>query len=162
MIFDITKIEVIRYLLSTLRHFYETYRIDGFRVDAVTSMLYKHHGMGTNFMGGFPDYFNFSLDTESIAFIKLMIMFMKSIDPNIVFIAEDVSGFPTLCWPLEGGGIGFDYTHGMYHPELVRYVAKEFREVNWISCLPTLIHGLIHKKRGERYISYTECHDQNI
>ena len=101
MIFDITKTEVIRFLLSTVRHFYETYRIDGFRIDAVTSMLYKHHGMGTNFSAGLGDYFNFSLDTESIAFIKLVIMFMKSLDPNMVFIAEDVRCFPTLCWPIE-------------------------------------------------------------
>ena len=54
-------------------------------------------------------------------------MCMKSFDKNVVFMAEDVSGFPALCWSIEQGGIGFDYTHGMYEPELARIVAREYK-----------------------------------
>ena len=39
--------EVLRFLLSNLRFWMEEYRFDGFRFDGVTSMLYKHHGIGT-------------------------------------------------------------------------------------------------------------------
>lgn len=39
--------EVLRFLLSNLRFWMEEYQLDGFRFDGVTSMLYKHHGIGT-------------------------------------------------------------------------------------------------------------------
>lgn len=39
--------EVLRFLLSNLRYWMETYSFDGFRFDGVTSMLYNHHGIGT-------------------------------------------------------------------------------------------------------------------
>ena len=39
--------EVLRFLLSNLRFWMEFYQFDGFRFDGVTSMLYKHHGIGT-------------------------------------------------------------------------------------------------------------------
>lgn len=39
--------EVLRFLLSNLRFWMEEYQFDGFRFDGVTSILYKHHGIGT-------------------------------------------------------------------------------------------------------------------
>jgi len=43
--------EVLRFLLSNLRFYMDTYMFDGFRFDGVTSMMYKHHGIGTGFSG---------------------------------------------------------------------------------------------------------------
>lgn len=39
--------EVLRFLLSNLRYYMETFQFDGFRFDGVTSILYTHHGIGT-------------------------------------------------------------------------------------------------------------------
>jgi 1,4-alpha-glucan branching enzyme len=41
-IFDYTKWEVLRFLLSNLSWYVEEYQVDGFRYDGVTSMLYHH------------------------------------------------------------------------------------------------------------------------
>jgi 1,4-alpha-glucan branching enzyme len=38
-------------LLSNLRFYMDEYMFDGFRFDGVTSMMYKHHGMGVGFSG---------------------------------------------------------------------------------------------------------------
>lgn len=46
-LFNYEKHEVLRFLLSNLRFWMEEYQFDGFRFDGVTSMLYKHHGIGT-------------------------------------------------------------------------------------------------------------------
>lgn len=43
--------EVLRFLLSNLRFYMDVYMFDGFRFDGVTSMMYKHHGIGTGFSG---------------------------------------------------------------------------------------------------------------
>ncbi len=43
--------EVQRFLLSNLRFWMDEYKFDGFRFDGVTSMMYKHHGMGVGFSG---------------------------------------------------------------------------------------------------------------
>jgi len=43
---------------------------------------------------------------------------MKKLKPQAISIAEDVSGFPTLCRPIEVGGVGFDYRLNMYIPDM--------------------------------------------
>ncbi len=37
--------------------------------------------------------------------------------PSAVTIAEDVSGMPGMCIPIDDGGIGFDYRLGMAIPD---------------------------------------------
>lgn len=53
MVFDYGKYEVKRFLLSNLAWFMDEYKVDGFRFDAVTSILYHHHGIGFSFGGGY-------------------------------------------------------------------------------------------------------------
>ena len=56
--FDYSKYEVLRFLLSNIAFLMEEYRVDGFRFDGVTSMLYTHHGLGFSFSGDYREYFN--------------------------------------------------------------------------------------------------------
>lgn len=51
MTFDYSKYEVKRFLLSNLAWWLEEYKVDGFRFDAVTSMMYLHHGINMSFTG---------------------------------------------------------------------------------------------------------------
>ena len=53
MLFDYSKYEVKRFLLSNLAWFLEEYNIDGFWFDAITSILYQHHGIGVGFSGNY-------------------------------------------------------------------------------------------------------------
>ena len=53
MLFDYSKYEVIRFLLSNIAYFLEEYKFDGYRFDAVTSILYHHHGIGIGFSGNY-------------------------------------------------------------------------------------------------------------
>lgn len=48
-LFNYSAWEVMRFLLSNLRWYMDEFRFDGFRFDGVTSMIYKHHGMGRVF-----------------------------------------------------------------------------------------------------------------
>lgn len=53
MLFDYSKYEVKRFLLANIAWFMDEYKIDGFRFDAVTSMMYKHHGIDYTFTGDY-------------------------------------------------------------------------------------------------------------
>lgn len=64
--------EVLRFLLSNLRFWMDEYQFDGFRFDGVTSMMYKHHGMGTGFSGGYHEYFGDAVDDEAVVYLMLV------------------------------------------------------------------------------------------
>lgn len=61
--------EVLRYLLSNIRFWMEEFRLDGFRFDGVTSMLYHHHGINVGFSGGYHEYFSPSTNVEAVTYL---------------------------------------------------------------------------------------------
>lgn len=120
-IFDYTKPEIMRFLLSNVKYWLKEYKFDGFRLDAVTSMLYHHHGM-YDFTGNYEDYFNDATDIDSLVMLRLISKIARLSDQDAILIAEDVSGFPGLCRPLEVGGFGLDYRLAMNIPDYVKKV----------------------------------------
>ncbi len=98
--FDYSKYEVLRFLLSNIRFWLEEYNADGFRFDGVTSMLYEHHGKNYGFTGNYNEYFNHMLDLDALAYLAIANMLARLIYPQVILIAEDVSGFPGLCRPI--------------------------------------------------------------
>jgi 1,4-alpha-glucan branching enzyme len=64
LLFDYSKYEVQRFLLSNCRFWLEEFRFDGFRFDGVTSMLYLDHGMGSGF-SRYDDYFSMNVDVSA-------------------------------------------------------------------------------------------------
>ena len=40
---------------------------------------------------------------------------LHSLTPNMITVAEDVSGMPALCRPVAESGGGFDYRLGTIH-----------------------------------------------
>ena len=48
-LFDYSKPEVLHFLLSSCMFWAEEYKIDGFRFDGVTSMIYQNHGLESSF-----------------------------------------------------------------------------------------------------------------
>ncbi|KAJ1541663.1 alpha-1,4-glucan branching enzyme, partial [Nowakowskiella sp. JEL0078] len=117
--------EVLRFLLSNLRYWLSEFHFDGFRFDGVTSMLYLHHGIGTGFTGNYNEYFTEATDLEAVVYLMLANDFMRKIHPNIVTIAEDVSGMPTIGRPVQEGGIGFNYRLAMALPDMWIKLLKE-------------------------------------
>ena len=119
MLFDYSKYEVLRFLLSNITFYMEEYQFDGFRFDAVTSMLYHHHGIGVGFSGDYKEYFGTHVDMDGVVYLMLSNALVHTILPWAVTVAEDVSGMPTLCRRVDEGGIGFDYRLSMYIPDMV-------------------------------------------
>lgn len=147
-------------MLSNLRYWIDEYGFDGFRFDGVTSMLYYHHGLSKAFTS-YNDYFD-ALDYDSVVYFMLAHkMLLDVYGPNkILTIAEEVSGFPTLCMPLEINGVGFSYRLGMAVPDMWIKLLKEFKDEDWD--LGKIVHTLVNRRYRERTITYTESHDQAL
>lgn len=61
------------------------------------------------FKGILSDYFNENISFDGLVFLMLANETVHKINSNAVTFAEDETNFPSLCLPLDQGGIGFDY-----------------------------------------------------
>ncbi|KZV77128.1 glycoside hydrolase family 13 protein [Peniophora sp. CONT] len=152
--------EVLRFLLSNLRFWIEEYNFDGFRFDGVTSMMYKHHGIGTGFSGGYHEYFGDGVDLEGVVYLMLANDAMHELYPEIITIAEDVSGMPLLCVPSKTGGVGFDYRLSMAIPDMWIKLLKHKSDDEWD--MGAIVHTLTNRRYKENSIAYAESHDQAL
>ncbi|HEB54140.1 MAG TPA: 1,4-alpha-glucan-branching enzyme [bacterium] len=157
--FDYRKHEVQRFLLSNCRFWLEEFRVDGFRFDGVTSMLYTHHGLEHVF-GDYAEFFDENVDEHALVYLTLANELVHSVAPQATTIAEDVSGMPGLALPRECGGAGFDYRFAMgVADEWIRLV-KDVPDEQW--SMQKLWYELTNRRRDERTISYAESHDQAL
>jgi len=158
-LFDYSKPEVLHFLLSNVRYWLDEFRFDGFRFDGVTSMLYYHHGLSRAF-SSYDDYFGPELDLDSLLYLALANKVAHQIRPGIRTVAEEVSGIPMLCRPLEEGGAGFDYRLAMGIPDFWIATLKEKKDEEWH--VSTIYHQMINRRWDEGTISYAESHDQAL
>ncbi|CCG84122.1 protein of unknown function [Taphrina deformans PYCC 5710] len=157
-LFNYGSYEVQRFLLSNLRFWMEEYQFDGFRFDGVTSMMYLHHGIGTEFSGGYHEYFGDGVDFEAVAYLMMANVMLHKLYPQVITIAEDVSGMPGTCVPVADGGLGFDYRLAMAIPDLYIKLLKEKKDEDWD--LGNVCFTLTNRRYGEPTVAYAESHDQ--
>ena len=157
--FDFGKPQVLHFLLSNCKFWLDEYRVDGFRFDGITSMLYFHHGLGKAFTS-YADYFDDSVDEEALVYLVLANQLIHDVRPDAITIAEDISGMPGLAAPLSMGGIGFDYRFAMGVPDYWIRLTKDTADENWD--LGNLWHELTNRREDEKTISYAESHDQAL
>ena len=158
-LFDYAKPEVLHFLLSNCRYWLDEFKVDGFRFDGVTSMLYTHHGMNKAF-SSYADYFDESVDRDALVYLALANRVIHKVRPDAVTIAEDVSGMPGLARPRETGGIGFDYRFAMGVPDYWIKLTKDTRDEDWP--MGGLWFELNNRRQEEKTISYAESHDQAL
>lgn len=156
--FNYAKPEVLHFLLSNCRFYLDEYRIDGFRFDGVTSMMYLHHGLGKTFTG-YDDYFGGDVDEDALTYLALANRVIHEVRPDALTVAEDVSGMPGLAAPASGGGIGFDCRMAMGVTDMW-FKLFDLPDQDWNMFY--LFHELTNRRRDERSISYVESHDQAI
>jgi 1,4-alpha-glucan branching enzyme len=159
MVFDYAKYEVQRFLLSNVRFWLEEFRFDGLRFDGVTSMLYYDHGLNRVF-SSYEDYFGGGVDEDALAYLQTANDLARAVRPDMVSIAEDVSGMPGLARPVLEGGVGFDYRLAMGVPDYWSKLVKEVPDENWN--LSAIYHELLNRRPGEKRVGYVESHDQSL
>ncbi len=157
--FDYAKLQVMHFLLSNCRFWMDEYRLDGFRFDGVTSMLYLDHGLEKAFTS-YDDYFGDNVDEDALTYLALANKLIHSVRPDALTVAEDVSGMPGLAVSIEDGGYGFDYRLAMGIPDFWIKIIKEVSDENW--SMSQLWNELMNRRVDEKTISYVESHDQAL
>lgn len=157
--FNYGKDEVLHFLLSNLKFWMTEYHFDGFRFDGVTSMLYHDHGLGSDFDDNHK-YFSMNTHVEAITYLQLANELIRQVKPNAITIAEDMSGMPGMCLPIQDGGIGFDYRLGMGLPDMWIRTVKEKQDEFWD--LQGMWGSMCLRRPGEKTVAYVESHDQAL
>ena len=157
--FDYGKTEVLHFLLSNCKYWMDVYGFDGFRFDGVTSMIYKSHGLGEDFVD-YSCYYNLNQDGDAICYLTLANKLIHEVKKNAITIAEEMSGMPGLASPIKDGGIGFDYRLAMGIPDFwIKYI-KEVRDEDWKA--GHIFYEMTNRRQDEKTISYAESHDQAL
>lgn len=157
--FDYGKDETILFLLSNVKYWLEKFHFDGFRFDGVTSMCYYDHGLGVDFVD-YSQYFDGNVNNDAIVYLTLANKLTREINPNAITIAEDVSGMPGMAYPIDKGGVGFDYRMSMGIADFWVKTLKTVSDENFN--MSEFYYRMIDKRPEEQTISYVECHDQAL
>ena len=121
-VFDYGRHEVQSFLISSAIFWLDYFHVDGFRVDAVTSMLYLDFGR-ENWL---PNQFGGNENIEAVAFLKRLNEIIFSRYPTTLMIAEDSSQWPLVTAPTSSGGLGFLYKWNMgWMNDTLRYTSMD-------------------------------------
>jgi len=155
--FDYGKDKVIHFLLSNCKYWLDEFKLDGFRLDGVTSMLYYDHGLSRDFTH-YDMYYDGNQDENAMTYLTLANKLIHQVNPGALTIAEEMSGMPGVAEPIKNGGLGFDYRLSMGMPDYWIKIIKEVADENWN--VTEMFYELTSKRKDEKTISYTESHDQ--
>ncbi len=155
-IFDYGKGGVEHFLLSNVKYWLDEFRFDGFRFDGVTSMIYRHHGYVD--FDCREKFFDEGVDLDAMTYLALANRLVHDFRPSAVTIAEEVSGMPGICIPIDDGGTGFDYRLGMAIPDFWIKMLKDTPDEQWN--IWEIWNVLTDRLPEVKTIAYAESHDQ--
>ena len=123
-IYNFGRREVVSYLVNNALYWTEKYHVDGFRVDAVASMLYLDYSRKAG--EWIPNEKGGRENLEAVRFLQQMNRVLYGGHPGVVTIAEESTSWPKVSQPVHEGGLGFGFKWNMgFMNDTLRYLARE-------------------------------------
>ena len=101
-IFNYNRFEVSNFLIASALFWLDKMHVDGFRVDAVASMLYLDYGRKEG--EWIPNRYGGNENLEAIGFLKHLNAILHDRFPGALTFAEESSSFGGVTHPLSKGG----------------------------------------------------------
>jgi 1,4-alpha-glucan branching enzyme len=162
LIFNYGRHEVQAFLISSARWWLERYHVDGLRVDAVASMLYRDYSRAAG--EWLPNEFGGRENLEAVAFLRQLNEAIYTEFPDVQTFAEESTAWPLVSRPTYLGGLGFglkwdmgwmhdtldylshDPVHRTYHHNELTFRAMYMHSENYT--LPLSHDEVVHGKHS--------------
>ena len=111
LIYNFGRREVFNYLVGNALYWIEQYGVDGLRVDAVASMLYRDYSRKHG--EWIPNIFGGRENLEAVHFLRRMNEVLGTECPGAATYAEESTAWPAVSRPPSMGGLGFHFKWNM-------------------------------------------------
>ncbi len=123
-IYNFGRREVSSFLVNNALFWAEAYHVDGLRVDAVASMLYRDYSRKAgewipNSEGGRENW-------EAVEFLRTMNKALYGAHKGVFTVAEESTSWPGVSQPVHEGGLGFGFKWNMgFMHDTLQYMARD-------------------------------------
>ncbi|MFZ1730627.1 MAG: 1,4-alpha-glucan branching protein GlgB [Bacteroidota bacterium] len=124
LIFNFGRNEVRNFLIANAIFWLDHFHIDGFRIDAVASMLYLDYSRKEG--EWVPNEFGGRENLEAIDFLRQLNWVVSSYYPGVMMMAEESTSFTGVTHDVDNDGLGFDLKWNMgWMNDTLEYFEKD-------------------------------------
>ncbi len=130
LIYNFGRHEVKNFLVGSALYWIEQFGVDGLRVDAVASMLYRDYSRKAG--EWIPNEYGGRENLEAIAFLKRTNEVIGIECPGAFTVAEESTAFPGVSAPTYHGGLGFHFKWNMgWMHDTLEYIQQDSVHRRW-------------------------------
>ncbi len=146
LIYNFGRTEIRNFLTGSALYWLRNFHLDGLRVDAVASMLYRDYSRKDG--EWCPNIYGGRENLEAVSFMRELSGIIRDYCHDAALIAEESTAWPGVTSPAEVGGLGFrfkwnmgwmhDTLRYMQHDPLWRRIMARTSRSEWSTPIPSI------------------------